>query len=386
MESPQLLLPARSAHGSPFWQLAFSDGVILLTLILLIVVMLTQVVAMGTVFWSRTYFGSSFNPVLYSEFEARRSNAAVNNTLGLKEAEAARRAASAPVRDRVALTLERAVQEMDQARVRQSETDFVRQESEKKAESLMAQAEASWKIGALNRAADQLRGALALAPDYLPALQKMALLCEDQREVSQARFLWEKAAAIASPETPQMREIQQNLARLAGLYPDDKPAPETAAANNLSLDVPEKAPTQQEPNTLSLALVTRTNLPLQDLYDLRFNLRIALGSKGFEPYMDVSQTRVEITFYDQSNTAEGTLIPIKVYHYALQPKGKWATGTEQILSLNYSVPRGYFRKRAQKFGSSYTFCGFVLRASYCGQILDTHTQPAEVLAKYARMP
>jgi hypothetical protein len=92
---------------------------------------------------------------------------------------------------------------------------------------------------------------------------------------------------------------------------------------------------------------------------------------------------VEACFYDQSVSAAGVMIPIKVLSSVLKPKSENSRVDMQTLSLNYSVPRGYFRKHMQNIGGSYGFCGYTLKVFYHGVLRDSYARPESILEKYA---
>ena len=377
MESSRISLSSISGDGITFRCLILHDRPVLLTVFLLVVALLIQALAMSSVFWSRARFGARFDPVVYSEHQREQSEASVTAALGLKEAEAARRAVNVQAPDHVTSAMERADQELGQARARQSETEFVQQERKKKADLLILQSETSWGKGLFFLAFQQLESALQMSQDYLPAIKKLAIFHEQRQDLAQARFQWEKAAGIAQAESGEMNEIQQHLSRLTTLSGSTQ-------QGQTGISVPTGM-ARTESSALSLALVKQSQLPLNDLYDIFFNVQITLGSRGSEPLVDIKETRVEVVFYDQSTTARGMLIPMKTLTSTLQPRQKWVTGTEQILSLNYSAPRGYFRKQAKSFGDSYAFCGFVVRLYYRGQLQDAYAQPHDVLGRYVLM-
>lgn len=350
-----------------------------LTFSLLVLALLLEGVFVGGIFVSRIMFGSRFDPVIFTNFETQKSTESVNATMKLDEAVAARRAeANIAIRDNVTRSVERAGQELEQSRVRSKENDLVREEAERRAEEMVSQAEGMWKMGSRNQALALLTAALQKSPDYLPVLRKMAQFYEENQNVAHARFLWEKAAAIAQPQTPEMEEVQKNIARLAMLYPETKP--EAAPITGLRVDLPMA----KEPDKVTLTLVTISDLPLEGLYDLRFNMRITLGSRGSNARMEVEKTVVEVIFYDQYQTLDGQTIPMKVAEKKMSPVAPWMTGSEQVLSLNYKVPQGYFQRKAANLGPSYAFCGMVVRLWYNGRLHDVYAKPVDALGRLAK--
>ncbi len=362
------------------------DRLSLVTAICLVLAFLVQFVGIAGIFWSRVYFGDHFDPSVYQTFEEKRSDDSVSKVFRQKEAEAARRAAESPMQDSVSETVDRATQEMDQTRARRNEVSIIKREAEKRADAFLRQAQGSMDHDLSETAMEQIQSALRLVPDYLPAIRKLADYYEARHDYAQARFQWERAAVIAQPQTPEMEEIQRDLDRLTALSAEVKG--ESHPASNFHVEAPAAPPNPGRigTNELSVKAATRTDLPLQDLYDLCFNLRLSLASRGEEASMDYNDTRVEIVFYDQSRTAGGMLIPLKVLSTIVKPKQNWTTGTEQVLSVKYSVPKGYFRKKEQSFGNAYSFCGYIVNAYYRGKLLDAYAYPSEVLSRYAPKP
>ena len=375
----------RAAHpdGLGFWKLARRDVVTFGSFLLLTIACLIQAIAIGMVFWSRIHFGSNFNPIAYSEFQIIKSNQSVTDALGLDAAQKARNRSRAPVQDQATLMLKRASHDLDLARTRQKEIQLIEGETEKKAQSLVRLSEEAWARGAFDEAIRHLQTAVQNATDYLPAIKTLAARHEERGDFEQARFQWEKIAGIARPESADMVLALEHLQRLAptttvfrpALTPRDQLPAKTPAA---VLAIP-----QTPPAVLSLIEIKQTDLSLDDLYDLRFNLRFTLGSRGAEPAIDIAQTRVEVTFYDQSLSAGGALIPLKTLSTNLQPRQSWRAGDRQVLSLNYTIPKGYLRKKVELFGGSYRFCGYVVRLFYRNQLQDSHAQPANPLAAFA---
>ncbi len=362
----------------------FQDRVISASWLLLAIASSIQIFAISGIFWSRNYFGSSFDPKIFSEFAEKQSDESVSRVFGLEEAKTARMTTSTPLSEETLQVMKKADQERQVEQVRQSEAELVKTESEKTADEIVSQAEILWKNGSTGPAIEQLQMALKLAPDYLPVNLKLAALYEEHHDFTKARFQWEKAAGMASPQSSDMREIQQNLDRLNELYTETKRFQETMRTPALRLEMPTLKSGMEEMRKVSIFEVTRKDLSLEGMYDLRFDLHVHLTARPSDPSMDIRQTKVEAIFYDQSLTAEGTLIPIKILTIPLYPKQSWMTHKEQTVSLNYSIPRGYFHRRIQDFGSSYAFCGFVIRAYYQEKIQDTYSSPPDILEKYAR--
>ncbi len=355
----------------------------LITAILLVAAVFIQGLSIAGVFWSRAHFGHHFDPAVFSIYEEKKSDDSVNTVFRSRDAEEARRGSAIPLQDAISETMERAMLELDQSRARRKEVSIVEREAEKRADVFLRQAQHSMDRGLAETALDQIQSALHLAPDYVPAIGKLAQFYEGRKDYAQAKFQWERAAVVAQAGTPEMKEIQQNLDRLMTLRTDGKgnarPGPvfhvETPPA-------PAPNPDRIGPNRVLVASVTRSDVNAPDLYDLCFNLKLAMGSRGQEGWMYHSDTRIEVVFYDQSRTAAGTLIPIKVLSTILKPKQNWKTTTDQILSVKYSVPRGYFRKKASTLGNSYSFCGYVVNAYYRGHLEDSYAYPTDVLSRY----
>jgi hypothetical protein len=348
-------------------------------------VLAVEAAAIVSVFWSRASFGHRFDPVVFSEFETVRSTESVNDTLGLKRAEQARREALRPVRDGVTLAMERAGRERAHARLKDQETSAIRGEAEKEAALAIERGEALLRSGLRQQALDAFEAVLRRVPGYLPALRKLASLYEEQGKGAQARFLWEKAAAAVGNDPAASAEIQANLKRLQGAEdalrrPGDRPhvvapllRPAVALPSGASLP------------RLKVSGVTRADLPLEDLYDLRFRLEFSLDSEGYLGPIDVADVRLEVHFYDQARTPDGGVRPVRVVApglpFQLQPRREWIAGERQTLSLNYSVPRGYFRGKAMRYGNGYSFCGIVVRLFYRGELQDRYHDPAALAAE-----
>lgn len=364
-----------SVHGTPFWKLAVRDHTTFSTFSLLIIAVAIQLLAIAGIFWSRAKFGHNFDPKIYSDFLEEGSSKSVADTFQIEETRRSRQSAAAALNDPSANEqLKRAKDELDQGRVRQIELDLVRQETQKRTENMLQQADVLWKKAQYDQAIAQLQAALQLNPEHLPAIMKMAVYQEERRDYAQARFQWEKASGMAQPQSAEMEEITQNLNRVSKLSSISKANQESPSPTNLRL-LPPQIPGIPKYNTLSLASVTRSDLPLDDLYDLRFILKISLGSKGTESYTDISQVKVDVTFYDESTDGPGIPQTHRVLSSALHPKQMWLAGAEQVLLLNYSVPLGYFQKKAIRLGKNYKFCGYVVHVYYRGQLQDTLTEP-----------
>lgn len=362
-------------HSVPFWKLAIRDPLTLGTLILMATACSIQVVAIGAVFWSRAHFGSQFKSEVYDDYVRADSDEAIIVNLRQREIKRARdEAMQAPSQEQVALILRRASDELSQARSRANEVQIVTGESEKQTVQIMTLAEEAWKRGDRPEAIRQLQLAVQATPSYLPAMKMLALYYEENGQFEPARFQWEKILGMASPDSENAKEAQTRIEQLA-LKPK-----ETVVATA----TPAVVETATAPNTISLLTVDRTDLPTEERFDLRYNLRFTLNARGSEPAMDISQAKVEVTFYDQTLSATGTPVPLKVLSTVLQPKAPWPTGTQWVTSLNYSVPRGYFKKRAKVFGDSYRFCGYVVRVFYRQELQDFRAEPRDPLEVFAR--
>lgn len=365
-------------HSTPFWKLVLSDGVSFGTFLLLASAIFLQSLAILGVVWSRVHFGCSFDPIVFSAFEEKKSDASVSRALGLQEAKALQNISVISENDPASLAMDKADQEIDQARIRQAELDFVKKESDKKAEQALRQAEISLKNHSPELAISQLQAALQYAPEYLPVIKKLAFCLELQHAFESARFQWEKASGLLPPQSTELAEVQQNIARLAKLANESRTAVETAPITTLRVTSPSYL-SDNSADSIRVIQITRNDLPLEDLYDLRFNLRITLSSHGKGPSIDLNQVKVEVSFYDAITSANGSLDPKKILSTNIQPKQLWSIGTEQVLLVNYSVPRGFFRKQAKKFGSSYGFCGYQVRAFYRGQLQNSFSEPVHVI-------
>ncbi len=383
-KAPSVIVAAGESRAA-MWKGSSLDALGLFALLAVVLVAGVEVLAIVGVFWSRIHFGDRFDPVVFSEFETVRSTDSVNKTFGLKEAEAARRMARVVPRDQVTLAMERAGQELDQTRSRSAEADLLHDEAERDAVKLLAEAEAALAAAHRESAKELLQRALQKAPWHLPSVRCLGNLLEQEKNPGQARFYWEKLASMVPAQGAEQAEIQSNLNRLAGVETEIKKIPPSSGGIAGPEPVAVSA-TASAGNSISLVAVRRQELPLQDLYDLRFNLQIVLGSAGTESSMDIAETKVEVVFFDQVRSAEGVTQPTKVLAFPLQPKAAWPTGAEQTLSLNYSVPYGYFRRRSASSGGSCLFCGYVVRVFYRGKFQAAQAQPPEILEKYVHAP
>ncbi|MCC7517894.1 MAG: hypothetical protein IT578_01785 [Verrucomicrobiae bacterium] len=339
-------------------------------------ILLLQAAALLSVFWSRTAFGHRFDPVVFSEFETVRSTESVNDTLGLQRAEQARREARRPVQDDVTRAMERAERERARARLQEQQSASLQGAAEKDAAAFQQRGEALLQSGLRQPAAEAFEAALRRAPGYLPAIRRLAPLYEDQGLASQARFLWEKAGSVAGGDPAAAAEIQSNLKRLAGVddairKAGDKPIVLTPVPGLLDAAAPVASAAR-----LRIARVARVDLPLEDLYDLRFRLEFTLDSEGFLGTVELSGVRLEVAFYDQTRGADGIFRPVRVeapgLPFKLQPRREWIAGERQTLSLNYSVPRGYFRGKTMRSGTAYSYCGIVAKLYFHGELNDRY--------------
>jgi hypothetical protein len=340
---------------------------------------LLQLLTMGGILWSRLSFGSSFNPTLYSEFEAKNAETSIQETYKIETGELSLENTRAVEKDHVSRAIEQAGEEMENARLRWNENDLVRREAEKKAMVMIEQADVFAKNQSWDLAIEQLQRAIHMAPDFLPAIRKLALVYEERHDYPKARFQWEKAGGIALPQSAEMKEIQEHLDRLSTLA-EVKRTPDTPVTS-LRLEAPVAA----QMNELKIKEVTMKQVPLEDLYDFRLNVSISLTSSGSEPMMDPNQTKIEVIFFDKSYTAKGTLVPIKMGGVVKAPEKAWETGTVLLLSVKYGAPAGYLRKKRLAYGDGYDFCGFITRVYYRGKLQDYYVQPKEVLENQVRL-
>jgi hypothetical protein len=204
-------------------------------------------------------------------------------------------------------------------------------------------------------------------------MKTLATRYEERGQFEQARFQLEKIVGIAPPDSADARDAQTRIQQLA-LKVKESPGTDVKPIAAIPAAVA---------NAISLVKVDRIELPSDDRYDLRFNLRITLGSRGSTPTVDVEQAKVEVTFYDRSFSAAGTLVPLKVLATTLQPKPVWTTGTQQTLALEYKVPKGYLKKRGTVFGKNYDFCGYVVRVFYRQEMQDSIAEPHDPLDVFA---
>ncbi|MDD2710329.1 MAG: hypothetical protein PHV34_20290 [Verrucomicrobiae bacterium] len=377
MVSVSHISPSTGTHSVPFWKLASRDVVTFGTLLLVTGAAFIQIFAIVGIFWSRVHFGTEFMPSVYSDFMENQAARSVNAAFDTERVMENRKNALVPVKDHVTQIVDRAAQELDMANSRERETQLVQNESERQIKRSILSSDEAWKKGAYDESIRILQSAVENSSSFLPALKALAMRYQEHGEFQKARFQWEKIAAMAPPDSPEAREARSNAQELVNRQDEiiTQPAPsQTVRAE----------PVPPPPNRITLADIKRSNLPTENRCDLRFNLKIVLGSHGANPVMDISQAKVEVTFYDQTLSSGGNFIPMKVLTTTLQPKQAWATGEQQVLSLNYSVPRGYMKKRAQVFGDSYAFCGFTIRAFYRQQLQEVYASPKDTLETYAR--
>ena len=126
---------------------------------------------------------------------------------------------------------------------------------------------------------------------------------------------------------------------------------------------------------LRIVGVTRTDLPLEDLYDLRFRLEFILDSEGFVGPIEIGLVRLEVIFFDQVPGDGSVPRPVRVLPFQVRPRREWVAGEKQTLSLNYSVPRGYFRSKAIRYGTGYSYYGIVAKLFFRGEIQDRMPDP-----------
>jgi tetratricopeptide (TPR) repeat protein len=356
-------------HGIPFWKVISRDGLMAVTFFCFIFGALIEIFAILGIFFSRAHFGSEFNPAVFSAFQEERSSESVNRALGLSDAIAAREASRVPINDEITETLVRADRELLESRKEENQSGLLKAEAEKKAQFLTKQAQAYWEKGSYEFAFSALHQALQLAPDFLEATKRLAAYYEEKNNLTQARFHWEKAAAIAGPSGAEADSIRERIARINEKIGEK--AESTAGTRSLLGD-------------LKISRIVKTDLPLDDTYDFRFSLQIVLKTTDTEPRHDIAHTKIEVTFYDQSHTAEGVLIPMKAMPSpaVLRPKQGWNSQSEQVLSLVYSVPHGYLQSRSQVYGKSYAFCGYIVRVFYHGVLQDSEAYPSPILSRY----
>jgi hypothetical protein len=368
------------------------------TLLMLGGAILIQAGALCTILYSRVVSGTKFDPILYMEYQASKS--ADPDPLNLNHARAQRLRGS-QIHDEVTMATIRAGNEMEVFRARENERELLRKEAERRAEEQISLAELYWKHRSEDVAIRQLQSALKTAPDYLPAILRLADYSESINDWKQARFFLEKAASIVPPGSPELQRIQARLNQLdptvnlplkipshrAEIARSSSPSPQGTKGESLSQQNRRSpaAATTATPSTNSKAAswfkeIRKTEMPLEDQYDLRFNLQVLIGSAlAME---EMQRTKVEVSFYDQSSSAAGTIIPIKVVNSLLQPVESTRLPNEYVLSINYSVPKGYFQKQMLAYGKTYQFCGYTLRLLRDGRELDSRTEPESILQRY----
>lgn len=331
----------------------FKDQLTTITVALMSAAVLLQLIALGTIFITRLVFGSHFNQDVYSKYQGEKADSSMKDTLRLREAEKARDAAKTMAPDSVTIETEKALGEVDQIKTRQHEDDVLREENEKKAKLMVYEAGIHWKYEQYDLAFLQLQAALKIVPDYIPAIVKLAEYWELSKDLGQAQFQLQRAASLAKPDSSEMKEILSNLDRVTRLIGTKK----------TSLFASEPA---------------RTDLPLGNEYDLRFNLDVKLNTRIGDNQLDVNHLLVEVTFWDQSITSDGVIIPIK----AAIPE-RYKPKDDATLTLYYPIPHGYFRKKMQEYGQTYGFCGYTIKVFYHGIFRESYSCPESILAKYA---
>lgn len=346
---------------------------------------LLQLAAIIWVFGSRLAFGRHFDPVIFSEFETVRSTESVDDTIGLRRAEEARREARQPIFDDVTRAMERAERERAQARSREEKASVLQSEAEKEAEILAQRGEALLGSGLRRPAIEAFESAVRRAPGLLSAVRRLSSLYEEQGQFSLAYFLWEKAGAGAGSPGPAATEIQSHLKRLAELDETTRKAGEKPLITSPRLRPPDVGSEAAPPARLRIARIVRTDLPLEGLYDLRFRLEFSLDSEGFLGPIEISGVLLEVAFYDQTRGSDGRWRPVRVeapgLPFKLQPRREWIAGERQTLSLNYSVPHGYFRSKAMRTRSPYAYGGVMVTLSFRGVAQDRLAEPPSLFGE-----
>ena len=349
--------------------------------VLAAVILIIQAVAVVSVFWSRISFGPRFDPLIFSEFETISSTESVNETIGIRRAEEARREARRPVRDGVTLTMEKAGREREHARLNDQENDSHRGEAEQEAASLAQRGEGLLLAGLRSQAIEAFESALKRMAGHLPSIRRLASLYEQQGQTSQARFLWEKAGSVSGLDVATTAEIEANLKRLAGVDDAIRGVGQKPSVTGPLLRPSAVVTGSPAGSRLRIVGVTRTELPLQDLYDIRFRLEVTLDSEGHVGPIDIAGVRLEAVFFDQIRGADGRFRPVRVLPFQLQPRREWVAGEKQTLSLNYSVPRGYYRSKAMRHGDGYSFCGIMVKLYFRGELQDRMADPPSLASE-----
>lgn len=315
----------------------------------------------AAVVFSRIYYGETFNPIVFAQFvEAKKSG--VWNPL--QPAAVASTPVTPPSPSPTLMTPDSGTVSSTPSSastnnwmvLTEEERQLVRERKIQMVQNTMREAEKKWLLGQQKMALDSLHQVLNDLPDYPPLVRMIAEFYQESGDLSKAGFFWEKVKILTDEESSDWKVAVEKMAQIEDL----QRKAETPAAARRPLGA----------GNLRIVKVDEKRLPLEDLYDLKFTLEITLSAALREPLVDYQQTKVEILFFDQYNSATGVVLPVRTTSSTIRPNRSWSSRENETLAVTYSVPRGYWRKKLKAYGKSYDFCGYVVRVYYKGVFQD----------------
>jgi len=338
-----------------------SDWLASLTWIGIGLLVVVHVACFAAVVFSRMYYGEVFNPIVFAEFvEAKKSG--VWNPL---EPAAVVATPVAPVKAPVTLISQQtevvAKTPTDSPTnnwmiLTEEERQLVRDRKIQMAQNTMRDAERKWLLGQQKDAFELLHQAMNEVPDYTPLVRMIAEYYKESDDLSKSEFFWEKVKLLSDNQSPEWKAASEQIAQIG--QAQRKAAPAALAHRALGA------------GHLRVVKVDERPAPLEDLYDQKFTLEITLSANLTEPLVDYQQTKVEILFFDQYDSATGVTLPKRTMSTFIRPSRSWGSREQETLAVTYSVPRGYWRKNLKIYGKSYDFCGYVVRVYYKGEFQD----------------
>jgi len=317
----------------------------------------------AAIVFSRVYYGEVFNPIVFAQFvEAKKTG--LWDPLTPAPAAAIPPSPPASTPSPTLLTTENETPKPtftddstnNWAVLTEEERLLVRARKIQLAQNAMRESEKKWLLGQQQQAIDMLHRAMEDLPDHPPLVRMMAEFYQETGDFSKAGFFWEKVKLLSEEKSADWKAASAALAKLEEL--------ERAPGASLGGHKPIGA------GKLKIVRVEEERRPLDDLYDFNLRLRITLSANLTESTVNPHDTKVEILFFDQYETAAGVVLPRRSAVVTTRLDRPWNSRQNMTVEAPYSVGRGYWRAKLTAYGKSYDFCGYVVRVYYRGEFQD----------------
>jgi hypothetical protein len=337
-----------------------SDWLASLTWIGIGLIVVIHIACFAAVVLSRNYYGEVFNPIVFAQFEEAKRTGGWNP---LQPAIAA----TLPLPPKAPTTMmsEQTVAPTNAAPtattnnwmvLTEEERQLVRARKVQMVQNAMREAEKKWLLGQQKSALDTLHQAMNEVPDHTPLVRMLAEYYKESGDLSKAEFFWEKVKLLSDEQSTDWKLASEQIV--------------VVQQAQKKTETPEATRRAVGAGRLRIVKVDEKPASLEDLYDKKFTLEIILSANLTEPTVDHQQTKVEILFFDQYQSATGVLLPKRTLSTFVRPNRSWSSRENESLAVTYSVPRGYWRKNLKIYGKSYDFCGYVVRVYYRGEFQD----------------